>query len=378
MSVVIKQVKDSDSLKKFVKFGIDLYEGNECFVPPLIYDERATLNMSKNPSFEHCDASNFLAYRGEEIVGRIGVIINHKSNEKWKQKNARFGFVDFVDDAEVVDALFGAAESWARSRGMEKIHGPLGFTDMDHEGMLIEGFDRMGTMATIYNYPYYPQHMERMGYVKEQDWVEFLIQIPKEVPERIERISEVVKQRFGLVEKRFERKSEVYPYAREIFHLINKAYKDLFGYVELTEKQIDYYVEMYIPMLRLEFLSVVLRQHDNKMVGVGIGLPSMSEALRKAKGKFLPTGWIHLYKALKGIGKNSKVLDLLLVAIDPEYQGKGVNALLIKRFISSAIELGMEVAESNVELETNSKVQSLWDGFDVEQHKRRRCFIKEL
>lgn len=377
MSVVIKKVTTKDDLRKFIRFGIELYEGNECFVPPLIYDERATLDMTKNPAFDHCDATYFLAYREEQVVGRIAVIINHKANETWNQKHGRFGFVDFIDDREVADALFGAAESWARSRGMEKLHGPLGFTDLDHEGMLVEGFDRIGTMATIYNYPYYPEHMVRMGYTKEQDWIEFLIQIPKEVPERFARMSEVVKRRFGLRVKRFERKSDVYPYAREIFQLINKAYKELFGYVELTERQIDYYVEMYIPLLRLEFLSLVLRQQDNKLVGVAIGLPSMSEALRKAKGRFLPTGWYYLYKALKGKGSN-KVLDLMLVAVDPEYQGKGVNALMIKEFITSAQELGMEVAESNIELETNNKVLSLWDGMDVEQHKRRRAFIKDL
>ena len=299
MSVTIKKVTTKDDLRKFIQFGIDLYEGNDYYVPPLIYDEMATLNMSKNPAFEHCDAAYFLAYRGEEIVGRIGVIINHKANEIWKQKNARFSFVDFIDDAKVTDALFATAESWARSRGMEKIHGPLGFTDLDHEGMLIEGFDRMSTMNTIYNYPYYPVHMERMGYVKDRDWLEFLIQIPDEIPERYTRMFDVVKRRFGLTVKRFERKKDVFPYARDIFLLFNKAYKDLFGYVELSEKQIDYYVDMYIPLLRLEFLSLILRQQDNKVVGVGIGLPSMSEALRKAKGKFLPTGWIHLYKALK-------------------------------------------------------------------------------
>ena len=377
MSVIIKKVTTKDDLRKFIRFGIELYEGNEYFVPPLIYDERATLNMTKNPAFDHCDATYFLAYREEQVVGRIAVIINHKANETWNQKYGRFGFVDFIDDAEVADALFGAAESWARSRGMEKLHGPLGFTDLDHEGMLVEGFDRIGTMATIYNYPYYPEHMVRMGYLKEQDWIEFLIQIPKEVPERFARVSEVVKRRFGLRVKRFERKSDVYPYAKEIFQLINKAYKELFGYVELTEKQIDYYVEMYIPLLRLEFLSLILRQQDNKLVGVAIGLPNMSDALRKAKGRFLPTGWYYLYKALKGKG-NNKVLDLMLVAVDPEYQGKGVNALMIKEFITTAQELGMEVAESNIELETNNKVLSLWDGMDVEQHKRRRAFIKDL
>ncbi len=378
MSVTIKKVTTKDDLRKFIQFGIDLYEGNEYFVPPLIYDEMATLNMSKNPAFEHCDAAYFLAYRGEEIVGRIGVIINHKANEIWKQKNARFSFVDFIDEAEVADALFGKAESWARSRGMEKIHGPLGFTDLDHEGMLIEGFDRMSTMYTIYNYPYYPVHMERMGYVKDQDWLEFRIQIPDEVPERYTRMFDVVKRRFGLTVKRFERKKDVFPYARDIFYLFNEAYKDLFGYVELSEKQIDYYVDMYIPLLRLEFLSLILRQQDNKVVGVGIGLPSMSEALRKAKGKFLPTGWIHLYKALKGIGNTTNVLDLMMIAVDPEYQGKGLNALMISEFIKSAKKFNLTEAETNLELETNNKVHALWGDFEYEQHKRRRAFIKDL
>ena len=377
MSVIIKKVTSKDDLKEFINFGIKLYEGNEYFVPPLIYDERATLSMNKNPAFEHCDATYFLAFKNDKVVGRIGVYINFKSNEKWQEKNARFGFVDFIDDNDVVDALFGAAESWARSRGMEKIHGPLGFTDLDHEGMLIEGFDRLGTMATIYNYPYYPVHMNRMGYEKQKDWVEFLIQIPSEVPERFSRMAEVVKRRFGLTIKHFERKSDVMPYAREIFLLINKAYKDLFGYVELTDKQIDYYVDMYIPMLRLEFLTAVLRQTDNKLIGVGIGLPSMSLALRKAKGKFMPNGWYHLYKALKGNGHN-KTLDLLLVAVDPEFQNKGVNALMFNEFIPAAINLGIEVAESNPELEDNNRVQSLWNGLDVEQHKRRRAFIKNI
>lgn len=377
MSVIIKKVTSKDELMKFIQFGIDLYKGNDYFVPPLIYDERATLNRSKNPAFNHCDATYFLAYRENKIVGRIAAIINHKSNERWNQKQARFGFVDFIDDNDVVDSLFGAAESWSRARGMDSIHGPLGFTDLDHEGMLIEGFDRMGTMATIYNYPYYQKQIERLGYTKDKDWVEFLIQIPQGVPDRFSRMAEVVKKRFGLTVKHFQKKKEIYPYAREMFILINRAYKDLYGYVELTDKQIDYYVEMYIPMIRLDFVTLVLRQTDNKLVGVGIGLPSMSIGLRNAKGRFIPNGWYHLYKALKGNGHGG-VLDLLMIAVDPEYQGKGVNALMFNEFIPAANKAGMTAAESNVELEDNSKVHSLWNGLDVEQHKRRRAYIKNL
>jgi len=206
MSVIINKVTTKDDLRKFIQFGIDLYEGNAYFVPPLIYDERATLNRSKNPAFDHCDANYFMAFRDNVIVGRIGVIINHKANEKWNERNARFGFVDFIDDNEVVDTLFGAAESWARSRGMEKIHGPLGFTDLDHEGMLVEGFDQISTFSTIYNYPYYVDQLERLGYVKDQDWVEFLITIPKDTPDRFARASEIVKKRSGLVVKHLQKR----------------------------------------------------------------------------------------------------------------------------------------------------------------------------
>ena len=376
MSITIKKVRDKALLKKFVYFNINLYKGCEQYVPPLIYDEFATLNKEKNPAFDHCEAEYFLAYKNGEIVGRIAAIINHKANEIWKQKYARFSFVDFIDDAEVANKLFGTAESWASHKGMTHIHGPMGFTDLDHQGLLIDGFDRISTMLTSYSYPYYKTHIERMGYVKDQDWNEYLIPIPKQIPERFDRVGKVVQKRFGLIVKHFEDKKEVSKYARDVFVLLNKAYKDLYGYVELSDKQIDYYVNMYIPMLRLEFFTVILRQEDHKLVGFGIGLPSLALALQKAKGKFMPAGWFHLYRALKG--DNNKVLDLLLIGVDPEYQGKGVNALIFNEFIPAANRLGFEVAESNPELALNNRVQSMWDGMGAEQHKKRRAYIKEL
>lgn len=376
MSVEIKKVDGKEMLKQFVHFGIDLYKGNEYYVPPLIYDELATLNKEKNPAFDHCEATYFMAFRDEKPVGRIAVFVNYKANEVWNEQNARFGFVDFIDDNEVVDALFGAAESWARFKGMKKIHGPMGFTDLDPEGLLIEGFDRIGTMSTRYSYPYYKDQIERLGYVKDQDWYEYLIPVPKEIPERFMRVGEAVRKRFRLTVKKFDNKKDVWPYAKDIFMLLNRAYKDLYGYVPLTDRQINYYVNMYIPMLRLNFLSLVLREEDNKVVGVGIGLPSLAKALQKAEGKFLPTGWYHIYNALKG--KNNKVLDLLLIGVDPEYQGKGVNALIFSQFIPEAVDLGFEYAESNPELENNGKVRSMWEDFNAEHHKTRRAFIKSL
>ena len=376
MAIEIKKVEDKSTLKKFVYFNINLYKGCEQYVPPLIYDELATLNKEKNPAFDHCEAEYFLAYKNGEIVGRIAAIVNHKGNETWNQKYARFSFVDFIDDAEVANKLFKTAEDWARNKGMTHIHGPMGFTDLDHEGLLIKGYDQVSTMLTSYSYPYYKKHIERLGYVKDQDWNEYLITIPNEVPERIDRVASVVQKRFGLIVKRFYSKKDVMPYARGIFELLNKSYKDLYGYVELTDKQIDYYVNMYIPLLRLEFLSLVLRQEDHKLIGFSIGLPSLAKALQKAKGKFLPAGWYHLYRAIKS--DNNKVLDLLLIGVDPEYQGKGVNALMFREFVYSANRLGFEVAESNPELEVNNRVQSMWNGLEYKQHKKRRAYIKKL
>ena len=376
MSIVIKKVSDKAELKEFVYFNINLYKGCDQYVPPLIYDELATLNREKNPAFDHCEAEYFLAYKDGEIVGRIAAIINHKANEIWNQKNARFSFVDFIDDVEVSNKLFGTAESWARHKGMTHIQGPLGFTDLDHEGLLIEGFDRISTMLTSYSYPYYKTHIENMGYVKDQDWNEYLISIPKEIPERFDRVGQIVQKRFGLIVKHFSSKKEALQYADGVFRLLNKAYKNLYGYVELTDKQIEYYINMYIPMLRLDFFKVILRQEDHRIVGFGIGLPSLAVALQKAKGKFLPTGWLHLFRALKS--NENKVLDLLLIGVDPEYQGKGVNALIFNEFILSANKLGFEIAESNPELELNTRVQSMWDGLEAEQHKKRRAYIKKL
>lgn len=254
MSVVIKEVTSKKELKKFVKFNIELYKGNPYHVPGLIEEEMVTLDKKKNPAFEVCDAIYFLAYKDGKVVGRIAGMINRRSNETWNQKHARFGFVDFIDDVEVVDALFGAVEKWAKEQGMEAIHGPMGFTDMDHEGMLIEGFDQIGTMATIYNYPYYPKQMERMGYDKDQDWHEFKIYIPDGVPEKHLRIGEIVKKKYGLKVMKFKNAKSIMPYAQKVFQTLNESYAPLYGFARLTQKQIDYYINMYIPMLRYDLV----------------------------------------------------------------------------------------------------------------------------
>lgn len=375
MSVEIREVTGKKELKKFVKFNIDLYKESPYHVPGLIEEEMVTLDKTKNPAFEVCDAIYFLAYKEGKIVGRIAGIINRPSNETWGQKRARFGFVDFIDDKEVVDALFGAVEKWAHEKGMEEIQGPMGFTDMDHEGMLVEGFDQLGTMAAIYNFPYYPEHMERMGFVKDQDWHEFKIYIPDGVPEKHLRIGEIVKKKYGLKVLKVKSAKEVMPYAHPIFDALNAAYAPLYGFSKLTEKQIDYYIKMYIPMLRFDLVTLIVREEDDTVVGFGISLPNLSNAMRKARGHMFPFGWIHLLKALKS---KPKVVDLYLMGVLPEYQSKGVNALLFNDLIPVYRSLGTIYAESNPELETNNAVQAQWDYFKREHHKSRRAYLKKL
>lgn len=314
MGVVIKEVTSKKELKKFVKFNIDLYKDNPYHIPGLIEEEMVILDKKKNPAFEVCDAIYFLAYKDGKIVGRIAGMINRRSNEVWNQQRARFGFLDFIDDAEVVDALFNAVEKWAEEQGMKEIHGPLGFTDMDHEGMLIEGFDQLGTMAAIYNFPYYPQHLERMGYEKDQDWHEFKIYIPEGVPDKHLRIGEIVKKKYGLKTMKFKKTKEIWPYAQKIFETLNEAYAPLYGFAPLTQKQIDYYVKMYIPMIRLDLVTLIIREEDDTVVGFGISLPSLSHAMQKVKGHLFPFGWIHLLKALK---TKPKVIDLYLTGVLP-------------------------------------------------------------
>lgn len=374
--IEIKQIEPTKAnLKKFTQFQIDLYDGNPYYVPPLVSDDVATLLPEANPAFDFCEAAYFMAYRNGKPVGRIAAMINRQVNEKSGSKDARFGFIDFIDDPEVSAALLKAAEDWGRKKGMTKIIGPLGFTDLDHEGMLVNGFEELSTMATIYNYPYYPEHMEKHGYKKESDWLEFLMEVPDEIPEKYNRIAEIVKKKFGLrVLKYTNRKRIKMEYGHALFHLINDAYKDLYQYSMLTERQIDHYIDVYLNLLNLDLVTLIV-DANGKLVGVGISMPSMSRALQKSKGKMLPFGWYHLLKGLKG--KNDRV-DLLLVAVHPDYQNKGVNALLFQDLIPYYIKNGYKYAESNPEMESNAKVQSQWEYFTTRQHRRRRSFAKKL
>ena len=376
MSIEIRPIAPTKKeLTRAVKFAIDLYRGNDCYVPPLVFDEVNTLMPSKNPAFDHCEAQTFMAYADGRPAGRVTAIINRLANERSGRKEARFGFIDFIDDEAVVDAMMGAVEDWARQRGMKEIIGPMGFCDMDHEGMLVEGFDELGTMATIYNYPYYPRHLERLGYKKDVDWVEYRMTVPDKVPEKMMRVSNIVRERFGLRNLKYTSPSKIKAdYGLALFELINEAYDKLYGYTPLTPKQIDYYIDMYLGILKLDYVSVIV-DRENKLVGVGISMPSLSRALQKSRGRLFPLGWARLLKAIKG--KND-VVDLMLVAIKPEYQGKGVNALLFSDLLPIYIRDGLKFAESNLELEDNSGVQGQWQYFERRQHRRRRAYRKQL
>ena len=377
MAVEIKKVTTKAELKKFIRFNYEFYKDNPYSVPDLYDDMLNTFSPQKNAAFEFCEADYFLALRDGKIVGRVAAIINRRANDTWNKHTVRFGWIDFIDDIEVSTALIDTVKQWGRERGMTEIEGPLGFTDMDAEGMLIEGFDQLSTMATIYNYPYYPQHMERLGMKKSADWVEMKIYVPDHIPEKHQRISQIIARKYNLHIRKIKSKKEIREtgIAHDIFRLINDAYTPLFGYSRMTERQIDQYVKMYVPVLDLRMVSIV-ENEQNEIVAVGISMASLSRALQKAKGRLLPFGWFHLLKAL--MWKRPKVLDLLVVAVRPDYQGKGVNALLFTDLIPVYKELGFEYAESNPELEMNEKVQNQWQYFKTEQHKRRRCFKQPL
>ena len=374
--VTIKKIEPKRSeLKKFVKFQIELYKGNDYYVPPLIMDDIDTIDPKKNPAFEFCEAQSFMAFRDNKPVGRVTAIINRNANKKFNEKSVRFEFIDFIDDTEVVDALIAAVEEWGRERGMNRIVGPLGFSDMDPEGMLIFGFEEMGTMATIYNYPYYQTHMERLGFVKETDYVEYRIKVPSSIPEKYKRVADIVQRRLNLnVVKLKSRKELKERYGKAIFDLINEAYANLYGFCSITPKQVDHYIGIYLGILRLDNICLITDANDN-LISVGISMPSMSQALRRSGGKLFPFGWWYI---LQGLNGKTNVVDLLLVAVKPEYQNKGFNALLFSTMIPSFIANGYEYAETNVELEDNESVQKQWEMFERRLHRRRRVWFKEF
>ena len=380
-TITIKKVETRKDLKRFIEFHYELYKGNEYDAPVLYSDDLATLSKDKNAAFEFCESEYYLAYKDGKIVGRVAAIINHKANAKWNRRVVRFGWIDFIDDIEVSGALLKAVEDYGRRRGMNEIVGPLGFTDMDPEGMLIWGFDQLGTLATIYNYPYYPEHIERLGgYEKDNDYVEYKLFVPKEVPARYAKIASMIERRYNLHVKKLTR-NEVFKggYGQKVFKVLNECFKDLYSFSELSERQIDQYVKMYMPLADLDLFTVIEDWgcEPHKVVGVGLTLPSLTRALQKCrKGRLWPFGWWHLLRAIKWHKTN--IVDLYLVGVLPEYRNKGANALLFSDLIPRYVKCGFDWGETNVEMETNANVQSQWGELETELHKRRRCYKKPL
>ena len=381
MSVEIRKVSTKKELDAFIQFHYDLYRNNAYDAPNLYSDELHTLSKDRNAAFEFCEAEYFLAYKDGKVAGRIAGIINSRANSKWNRKSVRFGWIDFIDDIEVSEALLDAVSQWGRSKGMTEIVGPLGFTDMDPEGMLIAGFDQLGTMATIYNYPYYPQHMEQMGWEKDNDYVEFKLMVPERVPEKYIKVAEMVMKRYNL-HPMHPKRSQVFgkeQYGRKVLDVVNQTFGKLYGYSQMTDAQIDEYLKMYFPVLDMNLLCLIedWNTPDHKVVGIGISISSMTRALQKCRnGRLWPFGWWHCLRALKF--HKAECVDLMLVGILPEYQNKGANALLFYDLIPRYQKYGFKWGETNVEMETNSQVQSQWGPLNPVNHKRRRCYLKKL
>lgn len=380
-SVQIKKVETKRDLRRFIDFHYDLYAGNKYDVPTLFSDDMNTLSKDKNAAFEFCEAEYFLAYKNNRIVGRVAAIINHKANKRWEREDVRFGWIDFIDDIEVSRALLDAVADYGRQKGMKQMVGPLGFTDFDPEGMLTFGFDQLGTMATIYNYEYYPQHIEQLGgFEKDNDYIESKLIVPKAVPEKYLKIAGFIEKRYNLHVRTLTKKEiNEGGYGHKIFRLINDTYKDLYGFSELTERQVDQYVKMYLPYADLEMVPIIedWNTPEHKLIGVGITIPSLAEALQKCRhGRLLPFGWWHVLRALKQ--HKTRIVDMEMIGVLPEYRTKGANALLFAHLIPLYIKYGFEWGESQVEMETNDNVQSQWDALDNIIHKRRRCYKKTI
>ena len=383
MSVVIKKVENKRQLKDFIELHYELYKGNQYDAPNLFMDEMNTLSPKKNSAFEFCEAEYYLAYKDGRLVGRVAAIINNRYNEQWQRPCVRFGWLDLVDDVEVLRALLSAVEDFGRRKGMKEVIGPLGFTDMDQEGMLTYGFDQLGTMATGYNHPYYPELMKQMeGYEKDNDYVEYKLYVPKQgMPEKFEKIAQMVEKRYNLHCPRLKRSQVFGPeqYGQKVLDVVNRTFGHLYGYSLMSQKQIDEYVHQYFKFFSMDMICVIedWNTPDHDVIGVGISIPSLTRALQKCrKGRLLPFGWWHILKALWL--KKTDVVDCLLIGILPEYRKKGANALLFYHLIPVYQKYGFLWGETHVEMETNDKVQSQWGYLENEQHKRRRCYKKQL
>ncbi|MDR0815502.1 MAG: N-acetyltransferase [Bacteroidales bacterium] len=371
MSITLREVQTDKDLKRFIKFPFKLFENCAYWVPPLIDGEYLALHKDKNPAFEYCEARYWLAYKDNKIAGRIAGILNHRANDKWGTRMMRIGWVDFIDDLEVSRSLFAAVEDWAKERGMQGVHGPLGFTDMDNEGLLVEGFDKLPTIANIYNYPYYVTHFEQLAYEKTEDWIQYKFNASQPIPDKVQRINQLILQKYNLQILKFESVREILPRAREVLEVMNAAFVNLYGFVSLTDREIEYYVKQYFSFIKPEFVCFVA-DTTGKIIGFAITMPSLSKAMQKAKGRMFPFGFIHLLKALR---KNDTI-DLYLNGVLPEWQNKGIHSIYHSELNKAYIRNNITTAISNPQLESNVNAITAWKSYDKELYLRRRCYRK--
>lgn len=374
MNLTVKEVISPKELKKWVDFPNKLYLDNPYYVPFLAQDEIDTFTKEKNPAYDFCETRLFLAYRDKEPVGRIAALINHSYNKKWNKNAMRFTRFDFIDDYEVSAALFDAAVSWGRERGYTQVMGPIGFTDMDHEGMLVEGFEEFNMSITFYNHPYYLDHMEKLGLRKDIDWIEYRISVPEKIDEKIEHVSERIVERSGLKVVTYTDRKLLEREAHDAFKLVDVAFSVLYGTVPLTEAVIDKVIADYIPLVNLDYICSI-KDKDDKIIGFGVMVPSIAKALKRSHGKLMPFGIFRMLRALRG---NNDTLEMFFVAVDPSYQGMGLPLILIDTLLKPCIRNGVKYCETGPMLETNANVHSMWSCFDKKQHRRRRCYIGEI
>ena len=371
--IKVKQVLNSSDLELFIKFPMELYKGNPYYVPPLINEEKSIWMKEENPALQYSEAAQFLAYKGENIVGRIAVMINHKEEKELGIRKVRFGWLDFINDIEVSKSLINNAIEYAKSKGISKIEGPMGFTNLDKAGMLTKGFDKLATMIGIYNFDYYPKHMEQLGLVKEKEWVEFEINFPDTLPDKVEKFSRLIAEKYELELVKFKAKKDILPLVDSMFKLLDDTYKNLSTYTPITEEQIKHYKEKYFKFIDKDYI-VCIKDKSGSLISFAITMPSYSKALQKAKGKLLPFGWWHLLNA----GKKNDRANFYLIGIHPQYQKRGVTAIIFKEIYETFKKKGVKFLETNPELEENASIQALWQDYNPINHKRRRTYSLEI
>ena len=374
MKVTIKEVVTKKELKAFVHFPNEFYKDNAFYVPTLESGDRDALDPKKNHAFEFCESKYWLAHDGSgRIVGRIAGIINHQYNRKTGVDYARFGFMDFVDDNDVVDALFDTVEAWARDKGLKVMNGPLGFLEFDASGVLVEGFDELPTAYGKYNFPYYEPQLLRRGYAKDTDWVEYQIKMPDDIEEWFSRPAKLIAARYHLHQADISSKKKMVSYFPQCARVLNETYRNIHGFSELSKGQVDDLMKQFVPNLNPDFVSIILDEKD-EVVAFGISIPSLSKAMQKCHGKLFPFGFRHILHALR----HNDTVDLLLIGISDQYKNKGLNAMIFDRVSHAIHGYGIKYLESTRELEDNNSVQNMWNRFETRLHKRARCYVKSL